>query len=197
MYTFLHLGCSKYLGKKSKTSFVPKGQAFTMGNDDALPATRGGRKMKLSFKAGSLKSDVTVGVAEVDVSDISSMRKPAGFEKSAVKGPIVALTPHGTVFDECVDIEIPYDTPIRNVTLMKAASFEAAEFISLDNATHVNHGDGTSTATTCLFSFSVVAVFESLAPAPTPNDCEWGAWSEWSTCYQNAYSKAGSMHDDP
>ena len=104
-------GCEAQSGRKSMVKRVPRGQALVVEDDDSLPA-RGGRKMKLTFKAGSMEEEEDIGIADFAEDDVSSMDKPGGYENARILAPVVALTPHGITFpaQSCVDVEIPFDT---------------------------------------------------------------------------------------
>ena len=76
----------------------------------------------------------------------------------------MSLTPHGTVFDECVEVAIPFVrnlTDVNNATIacMKAADenspFELIECV-------IENTSGTEgIATACVNSFSIATVMES------------------------------------
>jgi hypothetical protein len=62
-----------------------------------------------------------------------------------------------------------------------AGAFEAAQESAGDDA-----GDD-ATAGGRKLLYTAPQVVTTVAPAGV--NCAWGAWSAWSTCYQNAYSK--------
>merc|ERR1712138_339697 len=81
----------------------------------------------------------------------------------------INLTPHGTVFDSCVTIEVPYTytNSYLGGTLLKAADTDS-DFDVVSDATYADNEDGTGTATACLSRFRTLQVVESLNPSPPP-----------------------------
>jgi len=180
--------CKKFLRNKGRSEEVIRGQehVFEDNDDDdddddddlyKLP-TRGNNKVKVTFKPNSLRANETninVGINECDEDEVKELRRPEKFRgenategeignRSVFIGAILSLTPHGTVFDECVEVAIPFVrnlTDVNNATIacMKAADenspFELIECV-------VENTSGTEgIATACVDSFSIATVMES------------------------------------
>jgi hypothetical protein len=178
--------CKKFLRNKGRSEEVTRGQVhvFEDNEDDddddnryKLPS-RGNNKVKVTFKANSLRANetnVNVGINEVDEDEVKELRRPEKFRgqnvtegevgnRSVFIGTILSLTPHGTVFDECVEVAIPFVrnlTDVNNATIacLKAADenspFELIECV-------VDNTSGTEgIATACVDSFSIATVMES------------------------------------
>ena len=124
--------------------------------------------MAIEFPAGALSEDTDVSIAELEDSDLSGSL-PSSFAGTTTVGSIINLTPHGTVFNSCVTIEVPYTYTNSYLagTLLKAADTDS-DFELVSDATYVDNADGTGTATACLSSFSTLQVVESLNPSPPP-----------------------------
>jgi len=142
-----------------------------------LPS-RGNNKVKVTFKPNSLRANETninVGINECDEDEVKELQRPEKFRgenatdgevgnRAVFIGAILSLTPHGTVFDECVEVAIPFVrnlTDVNNATIacMKAADenspFELIECV-------VENTSGTEgIATACVNSFSIATVMES------------------------------------
>jgi hypothetical protein len=177
--------CKKFLRNKGRSEEVTRGQehVFEDSDDDddddhyKLPS-RGNNKVKVTFKANSLRANETninVGINECDEDEVKELQRPEKFRgenategeignRSVFIGAILSLTPHGTVFDECVEVVIPFVrnlTDVNNTTIacMKAADenspFELIECV-------VENTSGTEgIATACVDSFSIATVMES------------------------------------
>ena len=106
-----------------------------------------------------------MSIAELEDSDLSGSL-PSSFAGTTTVGSIINLTPHGTVFNSCVTIEVPYTYTNSYLagTLLKAADTDS-DFELVSDATYVDNDDGTGTAAACLSSFSTLQVVESLNPS--------------------------------
>ena len=178
--------CKKFLRNKGRSEEVIRGQehVFEDNDDDdddddhyKLPS-RGNNKVKVTFKPNSLRANETninVGINECDEDEVKELQRPEKFRgenatdgevgnRAVFIGAILSLTPHGTVFDECVEVAIPFVrnlTDVNNATIacMKAADenspFELIECV-------VENTSGTEgIATACVNSFSIATVMES------------------------------------
>jgi len=198
--------CKKFLRNKGRSEEVVRGQehVFEDSDDDddddnyKLPS-RGNNKVKVTFKPNSLRANetnVNVGVNSVDEDEVKELQRPERFRgKNATEGEvgnrsvfistILTLTPHGTVFDECVEVAIPFVrnlTDVNNATIacMKAADenspFELIECV-------VENTSGTEgIATACVDSFSIATVMESdISTTSNDEDPTGGAFAKSTT----------------
>lgn len=198
--------CKKFLRNKGRSEEVVRGQehVFEDKDDDddddnyKLPS-RGNNKVKVTFKPNSLRANetnVNVGVNSVDEDEVKELQRPERFRgknategevgnRSVFIGTILTLTPHGTVFDECVEVAIPFVrnlTDVNNATIacMKAADenspFELIECV-------VENTSGTEgIATACVDSFSIATVMESdISTTSDDEDPTGGAFAKSTT----------------
>ena len=198
--------CKKFLRNKGRSEEVVRGQehVFEDSDDDddddnyKLPS-RGNNKVKVTFKPNSLRANetnVNVGVNSVDEDEVKELQRPERFRgknategevgnRSVFIGSILTLTPHGTVFDECVEVAIPFVrnlTDVNNATIacMKAADenspFELIECV-------VENTSGTEgIATACVDSFSIATVMESdISTTSDDEDPTGGAFAKSTT----------------
>ncbi|CAL6369204.1 unnamed protein product [Bathycoccus prasinos] len=198
--------CKKFLRNKGRSEEVVRGQehVFEDKDDDddddnyKLPS-RGNNKVKVTFKPNSLRANetnVNVGVNSVDEDEVKELQRPERFRgknategevgnRSVFIGTILTLTPHGTVFDECVKVAIPFVrnlTDVNNATIacMKAADenspFELIECV-------VENTSGTEgIATACVDSFSIATVMESdISTTSDDEDPTGGAFAKSTT----------------
>ena len=137
-------GCRRFLMSKHKVQTIRKGVKTRINSD--LPSIRG-RSMAIEFPAGALSNDTDVSIAELEESDLSGSL-PSSFAGTTTVGSIINLTPHGTVFDSCVTIEVPYTYTYSYLggTLLKAADTDS-DFDVVSDATYADNEDGTGTAT--------------------------------------------------
>ena len=133
-------GCRRFLNSKSKVQSILRDVKTRIDSD--LPSI-GGRSMAIEFPAGALSEDTDVSIAELEDSDLSGSL-PSSFAGTTTVGSIINLTPHGTVFNSCVTIEVPYTYTNSYLagTLLKAADTDS-DFELVSDATYVDNDDGT------------------------------------------------------
>jgi len=182
---YVEPSCTRFYGddaKKMSTQSAARGTATTFSGSDMPTSPNGKGSFSMTVGATSLSiadGDVSMAVAELSESDLTSIRKPPG-QTGDYTSSIISLTPHGQTFDACVSIEVPYDVGTLSVGMVKAATEDSTDYTVLDLCaagdtttedcyTLTLDSDGTTgTASACLTSFSVVAVLESSESPPPP-----------------------------
>ena len=175
--------CKKFLKSKGKSGEVKRGESHDFDDDD-MPS-KGDNRASISFKPNSLRaneSNVNVGVREVEEDECKNMTRPEKFSgenntRSVIVGAILSLTPHGTQFDDCVEVVIPFVRNLTDVTNSTMACVKAADEDSPFEIIEciISYTNGTEgIATACVNSFSIATVMESdsVATVSTTTDSE-------------------------
>ena len=103
--------------------------------------------------------------------------------RSVFIGSILSLTPHGTVFDECVEVTIPFVRSLMDVNNATIACVKAVDSNSpfeLIECVIENTSSTEGIATACLDSFSIATVMESDI-STTTEDPTGGVFSKSTT----------------
>ena len=200
--------CKKFLRNKGRSEEVTRGRehVFEDKDDDddddddddhyKLP-NRGNNKVRVKFKPNSLRANETninIGVNECDEDEVKELQRPKRFRgknetegevgnRSVFIGSILSLTPHGTVFDECVEVTIPFVRSLMDVNNATIACMKAVDSNSpfeLIECVIENTSSTEGIATACLDSFSIATVMESDI-STTTEDPTGGVFSKSTT----------------
>ena len=195
--------CKKFLRNKGRSEEVTRGRehVFEDKDDDdddhyKLP-NRGNNKVRVKFKPNSLRANETninIGVNECDEDEVKELQRPKRFRgkneteaevgnRSVFIGSILSLTPHGTVFDECVEVTIPFVrslTDVNNATIACMKAVDSNSPFELIECVIENTSSTEGIATACLDSFSIATVMESDI-STTTEDPTGGAFSKSTT----------------
>jgi hypothetical protein len=69
---------------------------------------RGGVRAALNVPRGALRRSLDIGMSQLEGGELTA--RPAGSGVQRASSDFVALTPHGTSFDQPVVVEVPFDT---------------------------------------------------------------------------------------
>ena len=153
------------------TSFTTRKQEVKrIGRDggvmDSDTPTRGGQMSRMTLPLDALTEDVDLGMGEIFYDEFTA-RLPNGRRAMSA---YISLTPHGHIFSESVDIEIPFTRSVGGYGLkvMKTPNETSNVWIELPYIVNIVD-ETTAIASIRMPTFSVVVVAEdSASPSPPP-----------------------------